>query len=439
MNHSNPTGSTWGKWDLHVHTPCSIVQNYGGNTAVAWETFITDLEKLPPEFRVLGINDYIFVDGYERVLKAKREEGRLRNIDLILPVIELRLDKFAGVVKKSNDGYSKSDWNRINLHIIFDQLDPEVIRQQFLNSLSPRYQLIPDAEGFKGRWQGVITQSSLTELGKMIIDAAPANKKADYGGELQEGFNNLCISLESVQKALESHYIQSRFLLAVGKTEWDNMKWDDQSIAEKRNVINAVDLVFCASENPAAYAAAKRRLTESNVLDRLLDCSDAHALSNSQEKDRIGHCFTWIKADPTFQGLRHAVAEFHQRVFVGDTPPKQLLVASNRTKYASAITIKKKVGAILNETWFDVHVPLNHDLVAIIGNKGSGKSALADITALVGDTRNYGSFSFLNEKRFRDPRSKLASHFSGILQWHDGTFSEKNLHEDPTSSSPIVS
>ena len=84
-----------------------IVQNYGGNTAVAWETFIADLEKLPPEFRVLGINDYIFVDGYERVLKAKREEGRLRNIDLILPVIELRLDKFAGVVKKSNDGYSK--------------------------------------------------------------------------------------------------------------------------------------------------------------------------------------------------------------------------------------------------------------------------------------------------------------------------------------------
>ena len=303
------------------------------------------------------------------------------------------------------------------------------------NSLSPRYQLIPDAEGFKGRWQGVITQSSITELGKMIIDAAPASKKVDYGSELQEGFNNLCISLECVQKALESHYLQNRFLLAVGKTEWDNMKWDDQSIAEKRNVINAVDLVFCASENPAAYAAAKKRLTESNVLAKLLDCSDAHALSNSQEKDRIGHCFTWIKADPTFQGLRHAVAEFHQRVFVGDTPPKQLLVASNRTKYASAITIKKKVGTTLKETWFDVHVPLNHDLVAIIGNKGSGKSALADITALVGDTRNYTSFSFLNEKRFRDPRSNLASHFSGILQWHDGTFSEKNLHEDPVSSS----
>ncbi len=243
-----------------------------------------------------------------------------------------------------------------------------------------------------------MTAARLAELGRMVIGAAPVDKKADYGSELQEGFNNLCITLESVQEALESHYLQNRFLLAVGKTEWDNMKWDGQSIAEKRNVINAVDLVFCASENPSAYAAARSRLTESLVLDKLLDCSDAHALSGSQDKDRIGHCFTWIKSDPTFQGLRHAVAEFDQRVFVGDTPPKQLLVASNRTKYASAITIKKKSGSSLKETWFDAQIPLNHDLVAIIGNKGGGKSALADIAALAGDTHNHASFSFLNEK-----------------------------------------
>ena len=35
-----------------------------------------------------GINDYIFIDGYERVRKAKLEQDRLKNIDLILPVIE---------------------------------------------------------------------------------------------------------------------------------------------------------------------------------------------------------------------------------------------------------------------------------------------------------------------------------------------------------------
>jgi len=159
---------------------------------------LTDLESLPAEFKVIGINDYIFIDGYERVRKAKLEQGRLQNIDLILPVIELRLDKFAGVVKKDQQGnYSQSDWNRINLHVIFDALEPDVIRQQFLGSIAPCYDLIPDATHAKGKWKAIITPESLAELGKMIIESVPAERQAQYGSPLQEGFNNLCVSLVS--------------------------------------------------------------------------------------------------------------------------------------------------------------------------------------------------------------------------------------------------
>ena len=60
-------GSEWNKWDLHVHTPCSIIQDYGGDTEEVWEKYITDLENLPKEFKVLGINDYIFLDGYKKI------------------------------------------------------------------------------------------------------------------------------------------------------------------------------------------------------------------------------------------------------------------------------------------------------------------------------------------------------------------------------------
>ena len=60
-------GSEWRKWDLHVHTPLSIEQEYGGNTPEKWERFISDLERLPSEIKVIGINDYIFIDGYKKV------------------------------------------------------------------------------------------------------------------------------------------------------------------------------------------------------------------------------------------------------------------------------------------------------------------------------------------------------------------------------------
>ncbi|QDX81039.1 ABC transporter [Denitratisoma sp. DHT3] len=433
---NEPVGSTWKKWDLHVHTPSSIVHNYPGANEEAWDAFLLDLEALPTEFKVIGINDYIFIDGYERVRKAKLEQGRLKNIDLVLPVIELRLDKFAGVVKKDKDGtYSQSGWNRINLHVVFDALDPEVIRQQFLGSLAPSYQLIPDSTNWNGKWKGVITRDSLAELGQMIIDSAPPEKKADYAPPLQEGFNNLCVSLEKVVEALDRHYLAGKYLIAIGKTEWDNLKWDDQSIAEKRNIINQANLVFTAAANPAAYDAARKKLSDSNVKATLLDCSDAHALSSSTDKDRVGNCFTWIKADPTFDGLVQAITEFEDRVFIGDTPPKRLLVEANRTKYVSKIRVNRKPGSSLADTWFDIDMPLSHDLVAIIGNKGSGKSAMADIAALAGDTKNFKSFSFLNDKRFRNPRNKLAPHFVGALGWHDGTESERHLDQDPPDTS----
>ncbi|MBK6356281.1 MAG: hypothetical protein IPF44_05955 [Betaproteobacteria bacterium] len=411
-----------------THTP--FTQNSGH------APFLLDLEALPADLKVIGINDYIFIDGYERVRKAKVQHGRLKNIDLILPVIELRLDKFAGVVKKDKDGnYSQSGWNRINLHIVFDALDPEVIRQQFLGSLAPCYQLIPDSHNWNGRWKGVITRDSLSELGQMIIDSAPPEKRADYASPLHEGFNNLCVSLEKVIEALDRHYLAGKYLIAVGKTEWDNLKWDDQSIAEKRNIINQANLVFTAAENPAAYDAARKKLLASNVKATLLDCSDAHSLSSSDNKDRIGNCFTWIKADPTFDGLVQAITEFDDRVFIGDTPPKRLLVETNRTKYASRIRVSGKPGNTLTDPWFNVDMPLSHDLVAIIGNKGSGKSAMADIAGLAGDTKNFKSFSFLNDKRFRNPRNKLAHQFVGALCWHDGTESERQLDQDPAETS----
>lgn len=130
---NDPRGSQWRKWDLHVHTPASIVHHYPGEDP--WPAFLDDLEHLPLEFKVLGVNDYIFLDGYRRILN-EREHGRLANFDLILPVIELRIDKFGG---------SASNLRRVNYHIIFsDSLSPDVIEQQFLNALQNRYVLSPE-------------------------------------------------------------------------------------------------------------------------------------------------------------------------------------------------------------------------------------------------------------------------------------------------------
>ena len=86
------------------------------------------------------------------------------------------------------------------------------------------------------------------------------------------------------------------------------------------------------------------------------------------------------------------------------------------------------------DTWFDCDMPLNHDMVAIIGNKGSGKSALADIIVLCGDTSRCEDFSFLEKKKFREKR--LASNFEVKATWEDGTETTHNLQDDPDANRP---
>lgn len=423
-------GSTWSKWDLHVHTPESFYQNYPGGPENGWEDFIADLKRLPAEFKVIGINDYVLVDGYEKVLRAKRE-GRLPNIDLILPVVELRLDKFGGVVRSGKGAKSSSPWSRINVHVIFDQVEPQFIREQFIAAISSGYRLLPDSADRRGVWNSVISRASIEELGRSIIESTPADKREAFGSPLIEGFNNLNVSFERLRGALQNETLAGKFVLAVGKTEWADIAWNDHTIAEKKTLINDADLVFTAAGSPEGYARARAKLRSEGVNSRLLDCSDAHWPSDSKDKDRVGNCATWIKADCTFAGLLQAIEEFDDRVFVGDIPPKRELVQANKTKFIQSVSVAKKEGSTLAETWFDLDLPLNSDLVAIIGNKGSGKSALADIVALAGAARNYASFSFLTAARFRSARGRLAQHFVGTLHWCDGTSTAMELDKDP--------
>lgn len=417
---NDPRGSIWRKWDLHVHTPNSLVHNYSGPDP--WDRFIRELSELPPDFKVIGVNDYIFLDGYKRIL-VEKANGKLGNIELFLPVIELRLDKFGG---------SAGHLSRVNYHIIFsNQLSPELIEQHFLNALSSRYIVSPQYDHLRkgSKWAALPTKESLRDLGRLIIESVPAIERQRFGDPLIEGFNNLCISEDDVREALQSHYFEGKVVTAIGKTEWADIKWNDHSIAEKKTIINMADLVFMSAETVEDWANAKKALTEAGVNDRLLDCSDAHSFADASYKDRIGKCFTWIKADPTFKGLLQVLNEPNDRIFVGDVPLKSLRVQNNKTKYIQSIRIDRKPDATLSEIWFNnITIPINSDLVAIIGNKGKGKSALADTIGLLCNTKQHADFTFLSENNFRSKDNK-AKHFEATLTWESGIPITKGLDE----------
>lgn len=378
-NNSMNRGSEWRIWDLHVHTPLSIENNYGcANDEEGWNKYITALEQLPSDIKVLGINDYLFIDGYKKV-KAYKDSGRLTNIELLLPVVEFRLAKFCG----------HKQFKRINFHVIFsNEVPADVIQSQFLNALSSHYTLSADCAL---QWGGVVTKENLEDLGRRIIESVPEGQKHNYGSPLKEGFNNLNLELSQIITILDNapQYFKGKYLTAIGKTEWDEFKWDDTSIAEKKTIINQADIVFTAAESIEKFNSAKVKLQEQNVNSLLLDCSDAHSFSDSSTKDRLGNCKTWIKADPTFEGLKQILFEPEDRVRICDSKPEY--------KYDYDVIDRVELNSA--NTWHQT-IYLNQNLNSIIGGRSTGKSTLlASLAAAFNCIDDVDNKEYINQLR----------------------------------------
>ncbi|WP_019552682.1 TrlF family AAA-like ATPase [Propionispira raffinosivorans] len=156
----------------------------------------------------------------------------------------------------------------------------------------------------------------------------------------------------------------------------------------------------------------------------MIICSDNHKIS-----EYVLKAYCWIKADPTFNGLKQAIYEPKTRIYIGIIPPKVNEFNNNKSKYLRSIKIVRSDEDYPIE-WFSAELPLNSGLIAIIGNKGSGKSALGDIIALVGKSKQEENFSFLHKERFRKAPERKAQNFSATLTWSDGRVISKNLNDN---------
>ncbi len=112
---------------------------------------------------------------------------------------------------------------------------------------------------------------------------------------------------------------------------------------------------------------------------------DAHQLDRVAAPDLARYC--WIKGDLAFESLRQAVIEPEERVSISERSP---------TEIPDSVTLEsiKPIGMswVLNK-----EIELNHGLISIIGERGSGKTALLDMIAAGAQAigNNLGESSFL--------------------------------------------
>lgn len=371
---------------------------------------------------VIGINDYFSVEGYKEVQRRLNEPGaasegnkpyrealeKLRQKTL-LPVVECRMNNV--VLNKG----SKSG-PRINFHLIFSS---EVETDDIETFLKMR-------------------QVKGSSIGARYKDS-------DFL------LNNVSVNFEEVKKELDNDgSFHGQFLIWIPYDEYGGIDGINPATDTlfKEGLVYDADILGSSNKAQADFFLWKGdKFTDEQYAQwfgKKKPCikgSDSHNVNDElgklkDEKSQPTNKYCWIKADPTFNGLQQIINEPEDRVYIGRMPPKMEEVGSNKTRYLSRIRISKNDDADIEDGWFDCDIPMNYDMIAIIGNKGSGKSALADILALAGNTHcDTAHFSFLTKNRFCERNGRLAKQFKVTAEWEDGTEVTASLNDKPDPNS----
>lgn len=432
-------GAVWRQWDLHVHTPASFHwqgQKFDGDLSSAHTKKLVDemieaMNKAEPA--VFAIMDYWTFDGWFALQRRLSDVDAPKLTKKVFPGIELRL--------------SAPTEKRLNSHVIFSDEITEQHLRDFLANLKIE------------RLNRSVSKDALVDLARATAADMLEKKghkkevvESNYAEALLAGYKLAEVKTESYKQAITS--VPDG--LAIGFMPYDTsdglaeVKWEQHysyflglfessPIFESRNLeLRTAFLCEKTSTNQVWIDNFKHGLKE---IPRLVVAgSDAHCFVGAAgNDDKRGYGDfpsgkkTWIKADPTFRGLKQAILEPAKRSFIGDKPPKVQEVESNKTFYMESVEINKTGNKAGVGQWLDgCDIPLNPDLVAIIGNKGSGKSALADVIATLGNSKQSEHFSFLKRDRFLGKTGEPARHFTGTLTWRDESTEARALHEPPS-------
>ncbi len=405
-----PRGSERRKWDLHFHAPGTKLNDQfkaaeGGDV---WDVYFQKLHD--SDVHAFGIADYFSADGYFSACD-KYKERYPDSPKVFFPNIELR----------TNDVVNK-DQEEVNIHLLFNPFRPDHADKIrfFLNSLKTN------------KTDGSRRDIKASELKHEKDYAAATTTRAFIHEALEETYGKGADFLDCVliitaanSDGIRAERGKQRKLLITDELD----KFSDAFFGNAGNV--EYFLKTARAEDKQEYTKPKP----------VLSGCDAHSLSDLNERlgqvvsdatDGIVHAPTWIKADLTFEGLKQIIFEPDNRVFIGVEPDIERRVRENKTRYIESLCITCIEGYRPDPhgTWFyDEKVVLGKELVAIIGNKGSGKSAVTDIIGLLGNSHNQTFrsasgkaeeplFSFLNKDKFL--KGGCAKHFQGTLDWYEG-------------------
>lgn len=348
-------GSEWRKWDLHIHSPYTIVNGNGSYKDVTDEDIIKKI--CEEKISVVGLTNYFKFSERDYELADKlRNNGITTFMNL-----EFRLTNL-------NDDEMLSDY-----HVVFSDKLSRIEIDNFLSNLD----------------------ISVGSCKKKINSLTDEEIKTNAAISFEELFNTL---------QNESLHLRGKFLTAfLSRGHGNSVCGKGRGYTVYEEIVRKSDLVVHSTdfketlENDKLYWLGKTS-HKNKYIKPLLQSSDAHCLDDigfkirqveEKNKDKYGvikegdnyfikiPTFTWIKSDITFEGLKQIIYEPEERIRYGTSNPE------NKSNYMVIDYIEYYEG---ERTYF------NSGLNAIIGGRSTGKSTLLNSIAKYQKNKNFNSY-----------------------------------------------
>jgi ABC-type cobalamin/Fe3+-siderophores transport system ATPase subunit len=366
QNNRYPRGSEWRRWDLHIHTKGTNKRDQF--TSTTFDDFCVDLftKALVNEIAVIGITDYFSIENYHKVVSFvsnidtntnfnEKQKKQIKEI-LILPNVELRM------IPVTDRG------RLINIHCIFNN------DSGFLTSLENIFFSSIKYSTSSGKYS--MNRQGLLDFGKSL-DSSLSDDEA-----YKKGVDNFVISHGDLQKILdENPSFKDNTVIIVSNSSCDGASalqqhydffedTDPGSLeALRKSIYSLSSCIFSGNPEDKKYFLGQKIDTSEKVIEKCgsvkpcIHGSDAHTEGELFLPSENRYC--WIKADPTFEGLKQIIYEPEDRVSVQETKPEQ--------KEDYQIIDKVKFSDDKFTTDF---ITLSQNLTAIIGGRSTGKSIL---------------------------------------------------------------
>ena len=370
----------------HVHGPGTVLNIHFKGSDV-FDKYLEALENNVPALSAIGITDYYSTDVYEAVVEAKNS-GRLPLCNLIFPNIEMRLDTAT----------TNGKW--VNIHLLVSPVVSNHLEE--LRRFLARISFGAYNDSFH------CTKDDIIRLGKKTDPSITEERKALEIGSIQ-----FKVSKRQLEEEYNlSAWAKANILIAVaGGEDGSGGVREAADTTLRLEMENFAVFFFASSPVQRVFWLGKKNLSPEQIEERYGSLKPCMHGSDAHTHEDVGvpklSRYTWIKGVPEYDSLRQACIEPEGRAFVGEFPP----LGANPSQVINQVSIN-------GTNWCATpKIKLNPGLIAIIGARGSGKTALAEIIAAGCDAIPDESFNDMRDKSFLNRAKTELTSATVSLDW----------------------